>query len=77
MALIAMAVFDNKENDRTKYTERTLESLYETVDKAFHRVIVVDNASCDKTKAILGHYITWGLIDQLITLPKTSELPKL
>lgn len=68
MALIAMAVFDTEDNDRTKYTQRTLESIYQTVDSALHRVIVVDNASCEETKDILNHHVLLGTIDQLITL---------
>ena len=76
MALIAMAVFDTEENDRTKYTERTLSSLYQTVDSALHRVIVVDNASCEETKAVLGHYVHLGLIDKLITLDENVGTAK-
>lgn len=55
MALIAMAVYDTVENERSKYTWRTLESLMDT-SGSNNRIIVVDNNSCDKTKEILKDY---------------------
>lgn len=52
-----MAVFDTEENGRSEYTERTLESLMYTVDLCNeHRLIIIDNNSCDKTKKILEAY---------------------
>jgi GT2 family glycosyltransferase len=51
MALIAMAVYDTEENKRSEYTEKTLESLLTDINN--HRVIIVDNGSCQKTKDIL------------------------
>jgi GT2 family glycosyltransferase len=56
MALIAMAVFDNEDNDRTKYTKQTLQSLMSTVNLAKHRIHVVDNASCAATKRLLKDF---------------------
>jgi GT2 family glycosyltransferase len=56
MALIAMAVYDTDENERTQYTLRTLASLMYTVNLERHRIIVVDNASCEATKKALEHY---------------------
>ena len=55
MALIAMAVYDTVENERSKYTWRTLESLMDT-SGSNNRIIVIDNSSCDKTKEILKDY---------------------
>ncbi len=56
MSLIAMAVYDTEANERTKYTRRTLEGLLKSVGRQ-HRIIVVDNNSCQATKDILnGHY---------------------
>jgi GT2 family glycosyltransferase len=52
--LIAMAVYDTDENNRSWMTNVTLMSLAMTVDTTKHRVFVVDNASCDKTKEILA-----------------------
>ncbi len=63
-----MAVHDTATNDRTKYTAKTLESLQETVDFKKHRLIVIDNNSCEETKAVLHHYKAEGVIHQLITL---------
>lgn len=49
MALIAMAVYDTEENQRTEYTKETLENLFETVDFEKHRLVVIDNNSCHET----------------------------
>lgn len=54
MALIAMAVYDTEENGRSKYTERTINSLLDTVDFAKHRIFVVDNGSCEETKEFIN-----------------------
>ena len=53
MAMIAMAVFDNEENNRTEYTAKTLETLYLTVNTRKHRIIIVDNGSCEATQKLL------------------------
>jgi GT2 family glycosyltransferase len=66
-ALIAMAVFDTEENGRTEYTRRTLEYLRKTVRTGYHRIVVVDNASCEDTKRLLKEY---GDIIEVITLPE-------
>jgi len=47
--LIAMAVHDTVENNRTWMTEATLRSLAETVDWSKHRLIISDNGSCRAT----------------------------
>ena len=51
-----MAVHDTEENGRSKYTWQTLESLVETVDFNEHKIIVIDNNSCEETKNILKEY---------------------
>lgn len=53
--LIAMAVWDTVENNRTWMTEATLESLSRTMDWRKHRLIVVDNNSCEETQELLGY----------------------
>lgn len=53
MALIAMAVYDTEENKRSEITERTLLSLIESVDFTKHRLIIVDNNSCERTRQII------------------------
>lgn len=53
MALIAMAVYDTEENGRSEYTRETLLSLFENVEFTQHRLFIIDNASCEKTKTIL------------------------
>jgi GT2 family glycosyltransferase len=60
MALIAMAVFDTEENGRSKYTKETLDSLNETVDFEDHRLIIVDNNSCEETKSIIKEFINYS-----------------
>lgn len=52
MALIAMAVYDTEENNRSWMTERTITSLLETVP-ANNRVFIIDNGSCGRTKRII------------------------
>lgn len=69
MAIIAMAVWDTEQNGRTAYTHETLRSLGNTVDLSLHRVIVVDNGSCDATKQLLARYESEGRIT-VITLPE-------
>ena len=60
MALISMCCHDTIENERSKYTKRTLESLYETVDFEDHRLIIVDNNSCEETKNIISEFLTYA-----------------
>ena len=54
--LIAIACYDTEANGRSKFTARTLESLERTVDLNRHRVVLVDNASCQETREILHVY---------------------
>lgn len=53
MSLIAIAVYDTDANDRSKYTKECLASLAETVDWRKHRLVIIDNASCQKTEDII------------------------
>jgi len=68
MSLIAMAVHDTDENGRTPLTQKTLESLQETVDFTKHRLFVIDNGSCQATKDMLVCFE--DIITKLITLPE-------
>lgn len=54
MTLIGMAVYDTVENKRSEFTQRTIESLLQTVDLTKHRLIIVDNNSCKTTQDIYG-----------------------
>lgn len=76
MSLIAMAVHDTVENKRSEYTFKTLLSLAATVDFTKHRLIVVDNGSCDKTKEILYEASQWhiGIVENFnITVIRLKE----
>ena len=64
-----MAVWDTEENGRTGYTWRTLKSLGATVNPERHRVVVVDNGSCEETKRIL-HLYSGYVGFTVITLPE-------
>jgi GT2 family glycosyltransferase len=64
--LIAMAVHDTEENQRTELTERVLNSLYNQDIFTDHDFWVVDNNSCQATKDILGSWAYDGYIN-LIT----------
>jgi GT2 family glycosyltransferase len=60
MALLAMAVYDTDENKRTDLTKKSIESIVETTDLNKHRLIIIDNASCEKTKKALRFYETFA-----------------
>lgn len=53
MALIAVAVYDTEENNRTWMTKETILSLKRTVNFDQHRLFIIDNASCQETKRLL------------------------
>ena len=50
-----MAIYDTEENGRSEYTEKVLNQLvFIPSDSALqHRIIIVDNNSCDRTKTLL------------------------
>lgn len=73
MTLIAMAVHDTEENNRTEYTRKTINSLIETVDWYQHRLIIVDNASCYKTKALLEWLINSSSLEKDIQVITNKE----
>ncbi|KKL70068.1 hypothetical protein LCGC14_2108670, partial [marine sediment metagenome] len=56
MALIGMAVHSTPENNRLQYTKRTLESLERTVDWDKHRLIIVDNNSCEEMHQVYEEF---------------------
>lgn len=56
MALIVMAVYDTVENQRTELTRQTLDCLLRTVGLSKHRVVIVNNNSCDETVQLLEEY---------------------
>lgn len=47
-----MAVHDTEENGRTAFTYDTIHSLIRTVDFDRHRLVIIDNDSCNTTKGI-------------------------
>ena len=51
-----MCVYDTEENQRSEYTNKTLQSLAQRVDFRKHRLIVVDNNSCQKAKDIIRYW---------------------
>lgn len=67
MSLIAVAVYDTEENKRAELTEKTIESIISTVDFSKHRLIIIDNASCQKTKDLLKYFNTITLEDNIGT----------
>ncbi len=54
--LIGMAVHSTLENNRLQYTKRTLESLECTVDWDKHRLIIVDNNSCEEMHQVYEEF---------------------
>ncbi|MEI6190501.1 MAG: glycosyltransferase [Chitinophagia bacterium] len=67
MALLAMAVYDTEENERSEYTRQTLISLFETVNFTQHRLFIIDNNSCQKTKNIIDTFLRQSINITLIT----------
>jgi len=67
MALLTMAVWDTKDNDRTWCTKQTLDSLGATVDFSTHRLVVVDNNSHVATSDLYEEY---RFIHDVIYLPE-------
>lgn len=61
MALIVMAVHDTVDNGRSKYTDRTIKSLMETVDFKKHRLFISDNGSCEETQNLYQALINWWI----------------
>lgn len=51
--LVAVAIYDTNDNDRTRYTIATIESLRKTTDPSKTRVFLIDNDSCKPTKDYL------------------------
>lgn len=56
MALIAIAVYDTEDNDRTWMTAETLQSIKKTVNLVKHRLFIIDNASCEATKKVIAKF---------------------
>jgi len=69
MALISMAVHDTVENGRTWMTKATMESLIKTVDFNKHRLIIIDNNSCEETKELWQHYVNSNIFSSFLNIP--------
>jgi len=50
-----MPVWDTEENGRSWMTERVVGRILQTVDMSRHRLVIVDNGSCDRTRDILAN----------------------
>jgi len=57
--LIVLVANDTPENDRSWMTGATLKSLWRMVDWSKHRLIVVDNASCEATHRLYERAHDW------------------
>lgn len=76
MALIAMAVYDTEENKRSEITDKTLYGVFTEARIYGHKVIVIDNNSCPRTKEILGKYLRLSETSCYITDFKVITLPE-
>jgi GT2 family glycosyltransferase len=54
MIVICMAIYDTVENKRTEYTKRSVHSLIETINEGTTKIVLIDNASCAKTRKFLN-----------------------
>lgn len=68
MALIIMCCHDTAENKRSEYTEQTLNCLRWSVDWNKHRLVIVDNGSCDETKQIIGSFAFATIINNGVNI---------
>jgi hypothetical protein len=59
MALVSMATFGTKENDRVPITRRCLQSMAESQKWDNHSLYIVDNGSIDEMKQLLGDARNW------------------
>ena len=48
-----MCCYDTEENGRSEYTDETLQSLLSQIEDTDHRLILIDNGSCEHTKFLL------------------------
>lgn len=55
-----MAIHDTVDNGRSQYTELCIQSLSNTVDWTKHRLILIDNDSCERTKNLLIQIPLYG-----------------
>jgi len=55
--LIAIAVFDTLENQRSSITKKSFASIKKTVDLEKHDLYIIDNNSCEETKDFLSDFI--------------------
>ncbi len=72
-----MAAYDTVENGRSELTEKTLDSLLQTVDFDRHEIILVSNASCERTeRAFMNFQYKAGENCQVIFLPENLGTAK-
>jgi len=74
MALISVAIYDTEENQRTKYTKQTIESLIETVDLKKHKLYLVNNNSCKETRIILDSYCWINTLLNIYVIDNTENV---
>ena len=51
-----MAIYDTEDNNRSQFTEKSLPSIIETTEKGIDKIVVIDNASCKRTKDLLENF---------------------
>ncbi len=56
--ILAVAVYDTDENQRTEYSEKTLYGLLKTVNFNRHTLFISDNGSCEATQKLYGKFRT-------------------
>lgn len=65
-ALIAMAVYSLPDNNKDEYLERTLNSLFRTVNYTRHKICLSVNAHTDKTLEVIEEYKNLGVIHKVV-----------
>lgn len=70
-----MAIYDQEGTGRTEITAKVLNQIHRTVNWARHRMILVDNNSCQATKDVLSFYDKMSSIS-VVTLPSNIGTAK-
>lgn len=65
-----MAVFDQEGDERTPITNKVIGQVIKTVNWERHRMVIVDNNSCQATKEVLHKYASCFSWITIVTLPE-------
>jgi len=76
MSLLIMCCHDTDTNGRFEFTLSTLKNLVRTVDFKKHRLVIVDNDSCENTKEVIKSFVNTHENISVITNPENIGTAK-